>query len=334
MRVASQAARRKNLDREWMNKFHMNGLSWHHFYISQDLRRISLFLQEIDKAIPNRPDVANRIVPLERSYAYLLDNVWDVYNSLERHILFPWVLAGVRNDPAVLKALQLFSKERTRIEDSADLIQSRFSRLVCSSGYPYASLGPCTSPRRMNATTSRRIKRRREAADAKARAKALTGSDTDMAARRKKASLNLREGYHPPAEETPSVTKITRHVNMDDIRAISADLSTVVQDTERLHKMERDLLYPIIANIFPEREQARVTNVLVYSMRAALAKFIITIYHQAVEKRATRTEWKWYKRAVPLPIRVYTPVWRKRFFDGSPLGWLRQTPVRALINGS
>ena len=332
MRMAARAAKQKNVDREWVEKFRLNGLTWHHLYISQDLRRIALFLAEIQKAMPERPEVSRHLVPLERSYAYLLDNVWEVYNSLERHVLFPWVLSGVDNDPAVAKALDLFGKERTRIEDAADVIQSRFSRLVCSTGYAYASLGPCTSPRRMNASRARRIKRKRERADAKARAAALTGDDKDKDSRSKKASLYLRDGYYPPEEETPTVAKVTKLANPDDLRSISADLAMVIEDTEKLHKMERGLLYPIIANTFPEREQNRLTHILVYSMRSALAKFIITIYHQAVEKRGSRSQWKWYKREVPLPIRVYTPVWRKRLFDHCPLGWLRQTPVRAITH--
>lgn len=139
----------------------------------------------------------------------------------------------------------------------------------------------------------------------------------------------MKEGYRP--EEGKFVTPVAvKRVSADELRQISIEVADLIEDTETLHRTERGLLYPLIANTFSEREQARLTNVMVYSMRSVLAKFIITIYHQAVEKNATRAQWKWYKREVPLPIRVYTPVWRKRLFDGSPLGWLRQTPVKSL----
>lgn len=332
MRAAARAAK-KPVDRDWTKHFRLNGLTWHHFYISQDLRRIAAFLRQIHTALPEQPDAAASLVPLERSYAYLIDNVWDVYNSLERDVLFPWVLGGVKHDPAVAKALQLFGKERLRIEDSADIIQSRLSRFVCSAGYPHASLGPCTAPRKLNASRARRMKRRREAADRKARAAALTGDDKDKDTRSKKASLFIREGYQPPEDELV-VAKTPLRVNHDELRAISVELGNIIKDTERLHKTERTLLYPMIAKTFPENEQNRLTHVLVYSMRSALAKFIITVYHQAVVKSGSRAQWKWYKREVPLPIRVYTPVWRARLYDDCPLGWLRSTPLREVTNGN
>lgn len=259
-----------------------------------------------------------------------MDNVWDVYNTLERQVFFPWVEGGVSDKSAVAKALSLFSKERNRIEDGADSVQSRFSRLVCSTGYPFTSQGPCSTPYLLNATRARKIKRRGEAEAVRARAEALTGvvkSETE--AQDKKDTLQLREGYRP--EEGKMVMPVSlRRVNADEVRQIAQEVGSLIEDTERLHKMERGLLYPLIANTFAEKEQARLTNVMVYSMRSVLAKFMITIYHQAVEKQASRTQWKRYKREVPLPVRVYTPVWRKRLFDGSPLGWLRTTSVREL----
>lgn len=299
---------------------------------------MQLFLREIHAGL-ERVDAGKyeaavaSLVPLERSYAYLLDNVWDVYNSLEKDVLFPWVKGAVPDNHALAKALNLFGKERARIEDSADLLQTRFSRLVCGTGYTHSSMGPCSASRRLCATRARRVKRRREAQDAKARAAALNGSaESREDSRRKKASLQLREGYQPVEEKGKvRVAKPLRGVHRDEIVNIAGDLATLIEDTERLHKTERGLLYPLIANTFPENEQARLTNVMVYSMRAAMAKFIIAVYHQAVEKNAARAQWKYYKREVPLPIRVYTPVWRKRLYDGSPLGWLRTTPVKDLV---
>lgn len=301
---------------------------------------MALFLREIHAGAESPDGTRNEkavaaLVSLERSYGYLIDNVWDVYNSLEKDVLFPWVNGGVPDNHALARALTLFGKERDRIEDSADVLQTKFSRLVCSTGYPHSSMGPCSRSRRLCATRARRVKRRREAQDAKARAAALKESSDGSRelSRRKKASLQLREGYQPVEEEGKKVVaaKPFRGVNPDEIMNIAGDLANVIEDTERLHKTERGLLYPLIANTFPEKEQARLTNVLVYSMRSAMAKFIITVYHQAVEKQAARAQWKYYKREVPLPVRVYTHVWTKRLYDGSPLGWLRTSKVKDLV---
>lgn len=259
-----------------------------------------------------------------------MDNVWDVYNTLEKQLFFPWVEHGVAGNPAVAKALSLFSKERNKIEDGADAVQSRFSRLVCSTGHPFTSLGPCSIPYLHNATRARKIKRKGEVEAARARAEALSGTEKDETEMRStKDALQLREGYRPEEGKMEMPVSL-RRVNADEVRQIMQEVGTLIEDTERLHKMERGLLYPLIANTFGEKEQARLTNVMVYSMGSMLAKFMITVYHQAVEKQASRTQWKWYKREVPLPIRVYTPVWRKRLFDESPLGWLRTTSVKKL----
>lgn len=326
---AARAATPRENDSAWINNFRMNGLTWHHLYISQDLRKIRDVLKEICVRVDRGESIAMaKLIPLERSFGYLLDNVWDVYNSLERDVLFPWVVNGV-NDEQLERAVLLMGRERARIEDEADVIQSRFAKLVCSTGYPYASMGNCKGARRFSATRARREKRKREAADARARGKAVAraregdGRDDE---RRKKASLCLRTGYEPEQETLGTVVK---GVNVDEIRAIGMDISTIIEDAEQLHRTERSLLFPLIAKTFPEREQGKVTNVLVYSMRPSLAKFIITIYHQAVEKAASRQQWRFYKREVPLPIRVYTPVWRARLYDGCPLGWLRNTQLNS-----
>lgn len=277
--------------------------------------------------------VAEMVVRLERSYAYLVDNVWDVYNSLEKDVLFPWVLQGVPQDYAVMRALALFGKERDRIEDSVDMLHNRFAKVVCATGHGYSSMGTCGG-RRVCATRKRRVKRRRERQDKKRRQAALNGnSSASENSRRKKANLQIREGYSPPEEEERKNggERALRNINADEILVLAKEMGEIIEDTERLHKTERGLLYPIIANTFPEQEQARLTNVLVYSMRSALAKFIITIYHQAVEKHSARTQWNYYKKEVPLPIRVYTPVWRKRLYDDSPLGWLRTSNPKQLL---
>lgn len=388
LKAAARAARNPRQERDWHSRFRLHGLTWHHNYIAQDLHRIHLFLNELQALRhPTIPVVSPRtaaraisnsspehmqsvlsdatavalLVRIERAYSYLLDNVCDVYNSLEKHILFPWLLTGVPASSPLHRALALFSKERDRIEDDADRIQARFARVVCATGFAYASTGSCSSSRTFSATRARRLKRRREAADARARADALRygGGDTsaangenvgekeevtgaggstvsaDEVERRRRSSIALRDGFRPPLppEGTVIVSARSRRLRAtpsDDVRQLAADIATLVEDTERLHRTERSLLYPLIASSFNDKEQWRLTNVLVYSMRSAMAKFIITIYHQSVEKQASRAEWKWYKREVPLPIRVYTPVWRARLYDRSPLGWLRQTPVRSL----
>lgn len=334
LRNAAREARDKRLEkRDWTRQFRLNGLTWHHLYISQDLRKIVSFLREIQ----NKPSAGDALIPLERSYAYLLDNVWDVYNSLERDVLFPWVQTGINGNPALDRALLLLSNERNRVEDAADVIQSKFSKLVCTTGYPYASLGPCSHAHKFNASRNRTLKRQREAKDSKARAAALAGmSKNEEDLRRKKASLCLKDGFQPSEENEKVRLKAAnfkmRNMPVDEVGQITLDIVNLIEDTEKLHKTERQLLYPLIANNFPAKEQNRLTNVMVYSMRSNLAKFIITIYHQSVAKHDSRSQWKWYKREVPLPIRVYTPVWRARLFDDSPLGWLRSTPVKSLNN--
>lgn len=328
IRVAARDARKSRGDpareREWQRTFRMNGLCWHHLYIAQDLRRIRSFLREKQDVSATPP-----LVPLEKSFSYLVNNVWDVYNFLEKDVLFPWIAKGVDGDPAVLRALQLFSVERSRIEEAAAAIQARFSRLVCSTGHPYTSLGPCSATRRMSAKRILREKRRKNGRNERARANALSGTENveSSVEKREKSYFALTECFSP-AEEAIVEHKAVRRPSREDIRQLTVDLSSIIDDTERLHRTERELLFPLIANTFSEREQGRLTQVLVYSMRSSLAKFIITIYHQAVDKQASRAQWKWYKREVPLPIRVYTPVWRARLFDDCPLGWLRQTPLR------
>lgn len=338
LRVAANEARDPQHDRrDWTSRFHLNGLTWHHLYISQDLRRMALFLRELH-AQANRAEefpvesMAAAVVKLERSYAYLVDNVWDVYNSLEKDVLFPWVAKGVPENYAVARALVLFGKERDRIEDTVDMLHNRFSRAVCSTGYAYSSMGPCRRKRQC-ASKKRRGKRRRERQDKKMRQAALNGeSGESEQVRRKKANLQIREGYSPTEEEgKTAVGNKLRAMNPDEVLVLAKEMGEIIEDTERLHKTERGLLYPLIAGTFPEHEQARLTNVLVYSMRAALAKFTITIYHQAVEKHSARSQWSNYKKEVPLPIRVYTPVWRKRLFDDSPLGWLRTSKPKNLL---
>lgn len=443
IRAATRAARVKDKKRDWQNRFRLNGLTWHHVYISQDLNRIAFLLRELQRNLEPRPeprrmlrgknpndqaktdeDKNNKenekdnksessgssvtpftpvsipvtgatLVHLERSYAFMLDNVFDVYNSLEKHVLFPWIINGVdvsslssanskavqvpskdknndknkkKNDKtessgqidmekyiALQRAMSLFSTERARIEDRADMIRSRFARVVCSTGFPYTYGGPCNSSSTFNsASRLRREKRRGETVDARARAAALKdgGEEDDKeVARRRRSSLYIRTGYLPlPVDdeerkslqgygkkkiEDTAIVNCTstssfkwRTPAVDDMRALHADLATLIEDTERLHRTERKLLYPIIANVFSEQEQNRLTNVMVYSMRSALAKLLITVYQQSVEKQASRAQWRFYKREVPLPIRVYTPVWRARLYDGSPLGWLRNTSLK------
>lgn len=327
---AAKAAQDSNAMRQnWQAHFRLNGLTWHHLYISQDLRRIQTFLREIHQ---NALDSTRRIsataglIPLERSYAYLLDNVWDVYNSLERDVLFPWVSDS--QDGALMRALGLFEKERARIERAADAVQIRFSRAVCATGHAFSSQGVCRG--RRGGAMGRRGRRRREKAAAKERAKALaTGEEGGGGVeRRGKVSMSLRDGYKPEEEVNNGVQRGLRGVSAEEVRCLGVDIGTLIGDVEELHRTERKLLYPLIASRFGDKEQMRLTNVLVYSMRASLAKFIITIYHEAVQKSGSRTQWKWYKREVPLPIRVYTPIWRVRLYDGSPLGWLRNTSVK------
>lgn len=440
MRAAARAARVRDKKRDWQKRFRLNGLTWHHVYISQDLNRIAFLLRELQRNLEPKPEprrvmlrgkkpadkvktdenknekkekdsksktstsnvtsftpvsvpvTGATLVHLERSYAFLLDNVFDVYNSLEKHVLFPWIVNGIdvsslssTNSKAVQvpskdkkktdnnnktesnnqtdmekyialqRAMSLFSTERDRIEDRADMIRSRFARVVCSTGFPYTYGGPCNSSSTFNsASRLRREKRRGEIVDARARAAALKdgGEEDDKeVARRRRSSLYIRTGYLPlPVDEEErkslqgygkkkiedtSVVNCTstssfkwRTPAVDDMRALHADLATLIEDTERLHRTERKLLHPIIANVFSEQEQNRLTNVIVYSMRSALAKLLITVYQQSVEKQASRAQWRWYKREVPLPIRVYTPVWKARLYDGSPLGWLRNTSLK------
>lgn len=359
LRAASRAARDSKQKRDWQNKFHLNGLTWHQLYVAQDLRRIQLFLRELQRikdrgavfvnsSSTRQPHVSPEtqvltLVRLERAFTFLLDNVYGVYNSLEKQVLFPWIEAGVQDGAALQRALQLFSKERDHIEDQADLIQSRFARLVCSTGYPYASMGPCSAARSFSATRIRREKRQREAADSCALAEALKNGgaeDADEISRRRRSSLFIRHGYEASENKSSSGknspherSQVWQPAPFDEIRQLSSDLQEVIDDSERLHKMERKTLYPLIAKTFSEREQGRITHVLVYSMRSALAKFMISVYHQAVDKQGSRSQWRRYKREVPLPIRMYTPIWRARFYDGTPLGWLRRTSLKDVSNG-
>lgn len=366
LRAASRAARGSKQKRDWQNKFHLNGLTWHQLYIAQDLQRIHMFLRELQRvkdrgavfvnsSAAKSPRVSTEaqvltLVRLERAFTFLLDNVYGVYNSLEKQVLFPWIEAGVQDGGALQRALQLFSKERDHIEDQSDLVQSRFARLVCSTGYPYSSMGPCSAARSFSASRIRKEKRQREAADARALAAALKtggGEDADEISRRRRSSLYIRKGYEPSENGNTSSPKALggknrpnqydpdnwRTVPSEELRQLSCDLQEVIEDSDRLHKMERKTLYPLIAKTFPEREQGRITHVLVYSMRSALAKFMISVYQQAVDKHGSRSQWRRYKREVPLPIRVYTPVWRSRLYDGTPLGWLRRTQLKDVVNG-
>lgn len=380
MRLATREAREKDIQRDWQKKFKLNGLTWHHQYISQDLHTISQFLCDLERndnrggsrgggggkgkhmIMPLPLQVSGMtVVQLERSFAFLLDNVYDVYNSLEKHVLFPWIIGGVThtqsgNAIAIKKAMNLFSKERDRIEDRADIIRSRFARLVCTTGFPYTSMGPCANSRTFSQTASRQRRERRkgESLDSKAQSKALKeknshqlSSDKDVS-RRRRSSLYIRAGYLPSPESSDeqslkglgkkkiedsltvreSRVKKWNCIDMNELKGLSMDLSNMIEDSDRLHKTERSLLFPIIAKCFGDTEQDRLTNVIVYSMRSALAKLLVTVYHQSVEKQGSRSQWKWYKREVPLPIRVYTPVWRARLYDGSPLGWLRNTCMK------
>lgn len=360
MRATARAAREKEQPRDWQKLFRLNGITWHQFYISQDLRRISLFLRELHRSLETNPNSASllnshaplsaaesgtTVVQLERAYYFLLENICGMYSTLEKHVLFPWVQNGVPDNELLSRALALFSKERERIEDQADAIQSRFARLVCSTGYPYASLGPCSSSRSFSASRLRRDKRRLDAAEVNVHREEMQnkseGSSADELARRKCSGLAVQAGYVPVVGNngssslsnsgTPSIN--WRNVSLKDLRQLRADLNTMIEDTERLYQTERSLLYPIIAKTFSNDEQVRITNVLVYSMPNSVSRLLITIYHQAVEKHATRAQWKWYKREVPLPIRMLTPVWRARLYDGTPLGWLRSTPIKDVSRG-
>lgn len=385
LRAAAKAARdRRLVQRDWQRHFRLNGLTWHQEYISQDLHLIKGRLRDLiarhqkqrrgSASAPTVQQLSMELVQLERSYSFLLDNVYDVYNCLEKHILFPWILGGLPthsdgdsdggvNDAAkanvqnINKAVLLFSKERDRIEDRNDIIRSKFARAVCATGFPYASMGTCDGARHF-ADQSRRLRRDRRAGDrhdARARQKALRDSDSESSdddketARRRRSSLFIRQGFLPAAnnddeaslrglgkkkiQDTTTVAeagvavpqRAWRSVSDDDLAQLYQELSTVVEDSDRLHRTQRSLMFPIIAKNFSEQEQGRLTNIMVYSMRSALAKLLITIYFQSVEKQNSRTERRNYKREVPLPIRVYTPVWRARLYDGSPLGWLRSS---------
>lgn len=360
MRAAARVAKEKEKKRDWQKKFRLNGLTWHHLYISQDLRRIESFLRELGRKLEGDSGAgafANKsispvacgstVVRLERAYAFLLSNIFDVYNSLEKNVFFPWIVHGVPENGPLTRALSLFANERERLEDKADIIQTRFARLVCSTGFPYSSMGPCESSRSFSASRIRRDKRRREANDAQADVAALNGEKDahEEALQRRRSNLFVRLGFIPePMHEertskgkkpaigpclSPTSNVNWRKVSSEDVRQLQSDLHTLIVDTEGLHRTERSLLYPIIAKTFPNNEQDRLTNVMVYSLRSNLAKLLIVVYHQAVEKSASRSQWKFYKREVPLPIRMYTPVWRARLYDKSPLGWLRSTPTRA-----
>ncbi|PXF41555.1 hypothetical protein BWQ96_08758 [Gracilariopsis chorda] len=322
LRAAARDASHAVNKRTTKHEFRLNGLTWHNLYIIQDLRRINMFLRYIQTRMDKGDTaVSHAIVPLERSFAFLADNVWSVYNILERDVLFPWIARGVEQ-PAVSRALHMFSKERQRIENAADHAHERLARLVCATGHTHTSAGPCSSNSTFRAIRNKSSRRRHKS---KTPTRHVRG-EQDGKARSEKAALNLRHGYQP--EEGANLTFSTRPINADDVRQAVVDITKIVDDCENLHETKSGLLYPLIANTFPEREQSQLTLTLVYSMRSTLAKFIITIYHQAVEKQSSRLHWNHYKREVPLPIRVYTSVWRARLYDDSPLGWLRSTKLR------
>ncbi|KAI0562701.1 hypothetical protein FGB62_55g167 [Gracilaria domingensis] len=323
LRNAAREARRSVGTRKTLHEFRLNGLTWHQLYIVQDLRRIHQFLRHVENRLREGDARALRaVVPLERSFAYLVDNVWAVYNVLERDVLFPWVRAGTA-EPVVTKALHLFSKERQRIEHASDVAHERLARLVCATGYAYTSAGLCSSKSTFRAIRNKSARRRRKK---KTTNTEHVKGELDGKQRSEKAELNIREGYEP--EDGLTLTSSQRAINAEEVRQVAVEISKLIHDCESLRKTKSSVLYPLIADRFSEREQMRLTYTLVYSMRSTLAKFMISVYHQAVEKQASRIQWSYYKREVPLPIRVYTPVWRARLYDDCPLGWLRCTKPR------
>lgn len=109
------------------------------------------------------------------------------------------------------------------------------------------------------------------------------------------------------------------------------DLQDLLEDTERLHGMEQDVLFPYVARQFTKDQQRSITNKIVYMMDPPLAKLNLVSFHEALKtKLSTRADWRAYEKEVPTPVRLYLWVWKGRLWDPSPLARLDPTVTNPL----
>ncbi len=98
---------------------------------------------------------------------------------------------------------------------------------------------------------------------------------------------------------------------------LARQLSGLAADVERLHKAERDVLFPIIAARFDVAEQRRLTNRMVDAMENRLSRLQLVNYYENIKDDPVQVAH--FKDEVPAPLRALLGFWKMSYYDGTPL---------------
>lgn len=220
---------------------------------------------------------------VEPMFAFVLANVWGTYNALERDVLFPWLETGASEDKRVARALKGFAGERDRLERTARRVQGELRKIAVD-----------------GQSTKKTKKRRRKRS------------------RRTVAAVDAP----PPVPEEGDARRAKVPKKAGEVREadrVAGEIKELIEDAERLHRAERDILFPIIAATFSKEDQAKLTARMISSMDSGIARLQLVNYYETIKKGRHKDQLRRFQDEVPAPVRLMLPVWKRRLYDSSPL---------------
>lgn len=122
------------------------------------------------------------------------------------------------------------------------------------------------------------------------------------------------------AREVAAVDAQRAERSTDDIALIAYALAELLEDAERLHRAERDILFPIIAQKFSESDQRAFTVRMVRAMDTGTARLQLVNYYETIKHN--KEQLRRFHNEVPAGVRMFLPMWKVRWYDKSPLAEL------------
>lgn len=103
----------------------------------------------------------------------------------------------------------------------------------------------------------------------------------------------------------------------EDFASVARALADLLEDAERLHRAERDILFPIIATHFSESDQRAFTARMVRTMDINVARLQLVNYYETIKH--SKEQLRKFQEEVPVGVRMFLPVWKSRWYDKTPL---------------
>lgn len=122
----------------------------------------------------------------------------------------------------------------------------------------------------------------------------------------------------------PTMYEHNKLASVSNVRRerLTRQLRGLAIDVERLHKAERDVLFPIIAARFSVPEQRKLTNRMVDAMENRLSRLQLVNYYENIKNDPVQVAH--FKDEVPAPLRALLGFWKMSYYDGTPLESLSQ----------